>query len=181
MPDHLRTLTVVDHGNLLGLMGNYPAAYDALRSVNIDRDGILPIAKAIYYIDLSEVCHRLNEWAQADIWHEKMLQIYRDLPENKAKREIEVSVNASVVRWHYRRSEYEQALNVLNASQTKHLATAVELALLDAEVQLKLNRPDIARARLDYVLANGGRMYATVQAHQLLAQCLPAQAQANTK
>lgn len=150
-------------------MGGYQKVYELLSSVNIDKDaGMLPIYKVVYYNNLADACALLQKNEQADIWYAKMMQLYSDMKENKMKTALVPNILSAQASNLFRAGAYQQAIAVLDSIRPECLSQAIDNALLSARAFLKLEDKEKARERLLFVIANGNRLYAVVEAKALL-------------
>lgn len=167
---------LMDHGVALREFGEFQRNYEILKSINVDENsGIPPITKVVYYNNLSDACSCIGDDVQAEIWYQKMIQIYNGMPENKAKKKLDCAVKLSTAEAWYRRNDFEQALNTLRCVEPTQLAEQVGLALSYAEVFVKLNNYEEAIANIRFVIANGNKLFAVKRAYELLNVCNSAQ------
>lgn len=163
---------LMNYSVALSEIGELQKNYDILKSINIDElSATLPIHKLVYYHNLSDACDSIGDAVQADIWYQKMMQIYNSMPDNKFKKQAVPVVNqATAVAW-YRRGDFNQALNVLKCVQPNDLRQRVSMAMLCAQIFIKLNDFDTAKANLQFVVANGNKLFLVNEAHKLLQIC----------
>ena len=165
--DHLATL--LDYCTTLMEMGELQKAYDILSGMNIDKKAGTPnIFKAIYYNNLASACYLLGDNASADIWCEKMLQIYRDMPKNKLKKMLDDSAIISSAEKSYRNGDYSGAMLTLNQAELKNKRAKVNASLLRAQIYIKAGNMENARKELDYVISNGNKCYDVTRAKEIL-------------
>ncbi len=168
----VRQVLLMNYCVALSEIGELQKNYDILKSINIDElSATLPIHKLVYYHNLSNACDSIGDAAQADIWYEKMMQIYNGMPENKFKKQVVPVVNqATAVAW-YRKGDFNQALNILKCVQPNNLRQRISMSMLCAKIFIKLNDFDTARANLQFVIANGNKLFLVNEAHKLLQIC----------
>lgn len=165
-------LLLMDHAVALGKTGEFQKNYDILKSINIDElSSTLPITKVIYYNNLSSACAALGDNVQADIWYQKMIRMYISLPDNRMKKRIASTVNLTTAEAWCRRGDFDQALNTLTHTVPENLRQKVSIAMTYAEIFMKLNDFDTARANLQFVIANGNKLFEVNKAYELLQIC----------
>ncbi len=177
----VRQLLLMNYSVALSETGELQKNYDILKSINIDElSSTLPVHKVIYYNNLSDACDSLGDTVQADIWYQKMMQIYNSMPDNKFKRQVVPVVNLATASAWYRRGDFNQALYTLQYVAPKDLRQRVSMAMLCAQIFIKLNDFDTARANLQFVVANGNKLLLVNQAHELLQMCNASQSVTNS-
>ena len=167
----LRQTMIINYCVGLHYIGNHQLDYDTLSSINIDKHaGMLPVNKAIYYNNLSSVCHELQKQVEAEMWYTKMMQIYNDLPDNKLKRNLETAVQSAQANHYYYTGEHEKAMELLSTVKPKNLLGEVDLHMQLAQNYLALGEKDLARENLQLVIEKGNKLYAVTEAKELLAK-----------
>ena len=165
--DHLATL--LDYCVTLRDMGGIQEAYDMLSVINIDKKASTPnVFKAIYYNNLADVCWLLGDNAAADIWCEKMLRIYQDMPQSKFRKHLDSAALISSAERSYRNEDYSMAMLTLNQAELKNTRAKVSAALLRAQIYIKAGNVENARKELDYVISNGNKCYDVTRAKEIL-------------
>ena len=166
-----RTELLINYSAVLGDMGEFQKAYEILSGINIDKKAGTPnFNKAIYYNNLAYCCYLLGDNAAADIWCEKMLQIYRDIPQGKIKKMITDAVLISSAEKSYRNGDYSGAMLLVNQAELKHTRIKVNAALLRAQIYLKAENIENTKKELDYVISNGNKCYDVVRAKKILSE-----------
>jgi tetratricopeptide (TPR) repeat protein len=166
-----RTNLLIDYCAPLCDMGEFQKAYDILTGINIDKKAGTPsVVKAVYYNNLAYACYMLGDNASADIWCEKMLQIYRDMPQNKFKKMLDDTSLISSAEKSYRNGDYSGAMILINQAELKHTRIKVNAALLRAQIYLKAENIENAKKELDYVISNGNKCYDVVRAKEILSE-----------
>jgi tetratricopeptide (TPR) repeat protein len=125
-------------------------------------------AKAIYYNNLADVCWLLGDNAAADIWCEKMLRIYQDMPQSKFRKHLDSTALISSAERSYRNEDYSMAMLTLNQAELKNTRAKVSAALLRAQIYIKAGNVENARKELDYVISNGNKCYDVTRAKEIL-------------
>lgn len=166
-----KQLTTINYATALRNIGEYEKAHVLLSNVNIDKyPGMLPAAKLIYYNNLMDILALLgNEW-EADIWYNKMMQIYRDMKENKQKKQFEQMVNSACAQHFFCKQQYDLALRMLDNAKSEYLSQEVDNAMLYARVCLAMGNTEKAKEKLQFVIQNGNRLYCVTEANEMLAQ-----------
>lgn len=166
-----RQLLLLNHCAALRELGELQKVQDILKAINIDKlSGTLPITKAVYYNNLSDIYGLMGDSSQAEIWYLKMMQIYRDMPENKFKKVFQNTAFIATAESYFRKGDDDQAVSMLKQIQTDDLSLKAEIALLYAKISLKQNDLACAKANLQYILDNGNRLYAVTIAQKMLDQ-----------
>ncbi|MBQ7416288.1 MAG: hypothetical protein IJW14_04555 [Oscillospiraceae bacterium] len=161
----------INYACALRQIGQYQQALDVLNDINVDRyGGLQAVSKYVYYNNLMDVLTMMGRYAEAEIWYQKAVQIYKDLPENRIKKQLADSVESAAAYAWFRRGEYEKAKETLNATQPKELCNRVGHALLYARCCVAEGNLDAAREPLEFVIQCGNRLYAAQEAQILLQQ-----------
>lgn len=164
-----RELLLINHCVALRERGELQRVHDILTGINIDKHaGTPPYIKAVYYNNLADILDLLGDSAQADIWYAKMMQIYTDMPENRFKRALKNTVLLSSAEHCLRQGECNQALQLLRSVEHDGLQRSISVALLCARASLQMSERESARQHLQYIIANGNRLYAVTIAQELL-------------
>lgn len=162
---------IINHACALRNCGQYQQALDLLLGINIDRNsGTLPAAKFVYYNNLSDLMTLMCYYAEAEVWYQKQVQIFGDMPENKIKKSLRQTMESATASAWFRRGEYAKAQAALNAMQPKELSHQVGNALLYARCCIAQGYPEGARQPLQFVLDNGNRFFAVQEARDLLSK-----------
>lgn len=168
-PENIRQILLINQSLAFREMGEYQKAADILNSINIDKtSSTLPITKITYYNNLSDIYDLLDKTAQADIWYEKMVQIYYDMPENAAKKQIKDALESASAAYQYRKGNYQKTIDILSTLHTQNMAHNIDSALRWAQASLKLGDIQTARAKLNYVIENGNKLHSVTLAKQML-------------
>ena len=164
-----RQILLINHCVAMRELGALAEVRDTLMATNIDKvAGTLPMTKVVYYNNLSDIFSLLGDNAQAEIWYSKMMQIFNDMPENKFKKSLEQTVAMATAGNHFIKGEYSEALNILNQTKPDSLYSKVNAALIYAQINLKLNNIEEAKDKLNYIVANGNKLYAVKLAKEML-------------
>lgn len=168
-PESSRQVLLINYCVALREMGEYQKALDILSSINIDKcSGTLPVTKVTYYNNLSDIYDLLEDPAQSEIWYSKMMQIYKDMPNNSFKKALGSAVSSATAAHLYRIGNYEEVIPVLKQMKTEDLAHNIDSALLWAKTSLQLQDTQTAKKQLQYVIENGNRLYAVTVAQDML-------------
>ena len=168
-PETYRQTLLINYCVALRERGELEKMCSILQSINIDKSPqTLPWIKVVYYNNLSDAYTLLGDDVQAQIWYEKMMQIYRDMPENKVKRSLE---NASILAQAedcMRCGNYPRAMQLVTALKPEKLTEKMSVALLYAQIEIKKGNAEAARQSLHYVINTGNKLYAVKLAQKLL-------------
>lgn len=160
----------INHATALRATGDFDTALRILKEINIDKSpSTVNGIKFIYYNNLADLHHLTGQYDEADVWNEKARQIWRDLPENKQKKLLEVNVHAAAAEAAYRKGEYAQTMVLLDQITFPTLRGQVETALLYARCALQTGDTETTKAKLQFVLQNGNRLFCVDEARKLLA------------
>lgn len=171
LPDLHRQTITINYCFALYYIGNYQLAFDTLSSLNIDKHGgMIPVNKAVYYNNLSDNCRHLHKHEEAEIWYEKMMQIYNDLPDNNLKKNLEPAVLSARIDHHRYTGEYEKALELLGTVKPQNRIGEVDLHMQLAQNYFALGEKELARKNLQLVIEKGNKLYAVTKAKELLAR-----------
>lgn len=161
----------INHCLALREIGQYQKSWELLSAMNIDRHaGTLPQVKFVYYCNLCDVLTLMGRYPEAEVWYQKAIQIYQDMPENKAKQSLREAVEGMAADAWYRRGDYGQARACISARQPETLNNRVDQALFYARCCIAMSEPEAARQSLEFVITYGNRLYAVAQARYLLEQ-----------
>ena len=149
--------------------GRYQDALDLLNSINIDRYAtIVPVTRFVYYNNLTDILTLMGNYTEAEIWYQKAVQIYQDLPANKDKEKLRPVVEAMAAEAWFRRGEYEKTIECSNALYPPMPSSQINQAMLIARCYIALGQPEEARKPLEFVIARGNRLHAVAQARAIL-------------
>jgi tetratricopeptide (TPR) repeat protein len=161
----------INHACALRQIGQYQQALDVLCGINIDLySGTIPATKFVYYNNLMDVLTLMGRYGEAEVWYQKAIQIYKDMPNNKIKKQLTETVESAAAYAWFRRGEYAKAIEALNATHPKRLSSQVGHALLYARCCIAEGNAEAARQSLQFVIERGNRFYAVQEAMYLLGQ-----------
>lgn len=167
---NMEQVVKINHGLALMEVGRYQDALDLLNSINIDRyAGTLPVTRFTYYNNLTCILTLMGEHPEAEVWYQKAVQIYQDLPDGKLKQSLRPAVESMAADAWFRRGEYEKAIECTNALYPPEPCNQISQAMLVARSYIALGRPEEARKPLEFVLSKGNRLHAVSQARAILA------------
>ena len=162
-------LTALTYALALHMVGETRKCADTLEKINIDRyPGTMPYTKFIYYNNLSDVLFALDRTEEAQIWHRKAMQIYNDLPENKAKQQLSETVQLSEAEALYRSGSADEALRKAARVKLTSSLNVMDAAVLAAKCHIALEEPEKAREKLIYVAERGNKLHIAQEAKALL-------------
>lgn len=165
----------VNHALALREVGRYQDALELLNSINIDRyAATLPVTRFVYYNNLTDVLTLLGNYPEAEVWYQKAVQIYQDMPENKLKQRLRPVVEAMAADAWFRRGEYEKTIECVNALYPSEAYNQINQAMLIARCYIALGQPEEARKPLEFVVAKGNRLHAVAQARAMLNNTIQA-------
>lgn len=159
----------INHGLALREVGQYQDALELLNSINIDRyAGTVPYNRFVYYENLCDILTLTGNYPEAEVWYQKAVQIYQDMPENKLKQKLRPSVEAMAAEAWFRRGEYEKAIECANTQYPPEAINQINQAMLIARCYIALGQLEEARKPLEFVVAKGNRLHAVAQARAML-------------
>lgn len=169
--ESMRQFHQMNNALALRCTGKFEAALRMLKNINIDKSPatVNPI-KFIYYNNLADIHHLLDQYDEADVWNEKAQQIWRDLPENKQKKILSVSARAADAEALFRKGEYAETMVLLDQINFPTLRGRVEMALLYARCALQTGDVETAKTKLQFILLNGNRLFCVEEARKILAE-----------
>lgn len=172
LSEYNRHLLIIDCCAVQLELGEYQKAFDVITSINIDKNqGMLPIYKIVYYINLTSACIRIGRYEEARIWHDKMCSIFDDMKDNKQKRAMIPVINSLKARMAFASGDSLNAIRILNTIKPENLYAAVHNSLLSAKAYLALGDKQSAAERLQFVINKGNTLYAVTEAKNLLNDC----------
>ncbi len=155
--------------NALYEAGQYQAALDRLNEINIDKSpATFPGTKVLYYIGLYESCTALGHHEQAEIWYQKAMTIYRDLKEDRSKKQLDSSVAMVMGDYELRHGNPDEAMALHEKATENTMLERVTRRYLLARILLMQGKTDEARKALEYVVSNGNRLHTVTLAKELL-------------
>ena len=151
-------------------LGEYDEVYTTLMGLHLyENPGVLPHQKFVYLNNLFDVCLLLEKYEQADIWYQKLTEAYTQKIKNKKQKELcEDAMQIARAANCFRHGEYEECLSLLGNERSGCLANQISKAMLAANACLKLGQIDRAKTELQFVVQNGNKFYAVVQAQKTL-------------
>jgi tetratricopeptide (TPR) repeat protein len=165
----------INHAAALREVGRYQDALDLLNSINIDRySGTVPVHRFVYYHNLTDILSLVGNYSEAEVWYQKAVQIYQDMPENKLKQNLRPLVEAMAADAWFRRGEYEKAIECSKALYPTEPCNQINQAMLIARCYIALGQPEEARKPLEFVVAKGNRLHAVAQARAMLNNTIQA-------
>ena len=171
----MEQVIIINHALALREVGRYKDALELLNSINIDRyAGIFPNFRFVYYNNLTDVLTLLGNYPEAEVWYQKAVQIYQDMPENKLKQNLRPLVEAMAADAWFRRGEYEKTIECVNALYPSEAYNQINQAMLIARCYIALGQPEEARKPLEFVVAKGNRLHAVAQARAMLNNTIQA-------
>lgn len=167
----LKQVRTIDYAMALRSIGEYDQAFALLSTTNIDKyAGMRPVAKAIYYNNLMDLCMLMEKHQEAVIWYEKLLLIFHDMKPGKQKDRLRRTVESNRATYHFCKGEWEQALQALSTAKIENLSDRIENAMMYARVYLALGEVEKAIKPLQFVVENGNKLYFATEARELLAK-----------
>ena len=167
--DVMRCTYLIDKSLALRELGQLCEARDILVNIRIEETrGVTPHIKLVYYNNLSDIFDLLGDYERAEIWYQKMLQIYNGMKESKLKRSLRKTYLFQTATHCFRMGDDEQSAILLDQVESNVLKDKVELALLRALLCVRANRMDEARGYLQEIIATGNKLYAVQLAHKML-------------
>lgn len=156
-------------------LGEYERVYETLRALDVDvSTTTAPQTRLIYYNNLSDVCHALGKYEEADVYHNKLLQCAKLLKGDKARARFYPILLAADADAAYRRGEYAEAIALSEKAQsaygvrrTPHAGVCHELFV--AKAKLALGETEDARTLLFSVARTADKLHAKTEAEELLA------------
>lgn len=166
-----RQALLINHCVALRELGELQRAMELLSGLNIDKSaGAAPAIKVIYYHNLADLCDLLGDAAGAEIWLNKSLQIYNDMPDNKLKRGLKDVITLTTAEQLISQGQGDEAARLLQQLPTDQLTVRVSAALLRARICLLQNDRKTALLNLRDVVRCGNKLYAVRQAQQRIQE-----------
>lgn len=160
-------LVKMNHAMALRCVGEYEQSWLILNAIHIDKYHYSPVAKAVYYNNLTDILTLLGRNEEAEVWYRKTVQVINDLPP-KARKKLETARDLAIAEHFYRIGEYETALERRDAVTPANALARVENAIFRARCFLALEDRESARRELEYVIANGNRLHFVTEARSIL-------------
>ena len=162
-------ILTIDLAVALVYMGDYRKVYDILKSINIDKfASTFPIQKVCYYNNLADVCMKLEDFEEAELWYKKSVQLYADIKNSKLKAGFAGTMKSGEISVLYCKKDYDGALELLRSRKPECLLIEVEDALLCARIYIAQGKTELAKQKLQYVIANGNRTCLVSEAQDLM-------------
>jgi tetratricopeptide (TPR) repeat protein len=164
-------ILLIDKCVALRYMGQFDRVLETLINLNIDQySGTLPQNKVIYYNNMADAYLEVKDTEKAMIWQSKARQIAVDMKNPKIREALldTLSLNDAailVLRGQY--AEAEQAL-LTQAGKQKPLVKMISTAMLFAEIGIHIGNCDAAREHLNFVIANGNKVFDVQRARNML-------------
>lgn len=153
----------------LSCIGEYEKNLRELQDIRIDSlVGTVAQTKFIYYNNLASAYISLGDNVTAEIWYNKSAELLDAIKNQKIKEQMTDTHRFSKAQLLISAGKAEEGLELLNGVKARDIKMRVSLALSSAEANIKLKRYELAKPALEYVIANGNRLYAVVEAKKLL-------------
>lgn len=163
-----RNLTVNYCIALRGI-GEYEKAYEALKGLNIeDFPARMNLNKLILYNNLADLCFLLEKYDEVLEYHEKFEAIYNSLKMEKLDPAFQNAANSLCIDRLYINGDYLGALELMRNQKPTHLESRINTAFYYAKIYIKLGDKENAKENLNYVIENGNRLFAVVEARRML-------------
>ncbi len=179
----IRQIVLIDYYDALRWLGQYEKSYELLKAVNIDKEAGTELGtKTVYYYNLADICTQIGKYDEANIWYDKMQQVYADIKNVKIKQMHEHMVICGQAYAYYRKGEYEKAVQTMSDLVIALTATGesgsrkikkimlIDASLLLAKCYIELGELEKAKAKLEYVMVNGNKLHSVVEAGEILAK-----------
>ena len=160
-------LILINHAAALAETGEYQAAYDTQKSINIE-NCYVPLNKCVYYHNLFCFCMKLKKYDEAGIWFEKYMQIYGDIKGKNAKKALESITVLTRAMETYRKGQYMECIELVNSNKPSKLVERVSGAMIYADACIALGENERAAEALGFVIQNGNRLYCVTEAAAML-------------
>lgn len=151
-------------------LGEYDEVYSILMGLHLyETPGVLPQQKIAYLNNLFDICLLLEKYEQADIWYQKLTEVYYCQLKNKKQKELlKDTMQIANAANCFRHGEYGQCLSLIGDTHDGCLSIQISKAMLAANACLKLGKNDRAKEELQFVVQNGNKFYAVTQAKKML-------------
>lgn len=167
----VQQIILMNHAVALRSMGEYQRNLALLKELNIDKAaGMPPVNKVVYYNNLMDAYGLLEQYTDAKIWYHKMLQIYGDIKNPKQLEQLQRAVTCANIFYAYCDKNYEKALELLNEMPFTDMKSSIDHAMLYAKTALAMGDTKTAKAKLEYIVRNGNKLYAVKEAQEMLCQ-----------
>lgn len=166
-----RQILLIDYCAALRYMGEYGKVLELLESINIDKyPGTLPLTKAVYYINLTDIYLYFNNMGKAEFCQHKSIQLFNDFKNRKQKNILWTTIQYNAAEIEYLKRNYEKAIEILSSIPDTNLKDAVCRALSYAKILIAQGRNEEAKEYLDFVIDKGNSLVDVQTAKRLLTR-----------
>jgi uncharacterized protein len=152
-------------------MGQFDQVLETLINLNIDQySGTIPQNKVIYYNNMADAYLEVKDTEKAMIWQTKARQITADIKNPKIRASLQDTLSLNDAAILVLRSQFADAEQVLltQAGKQKPLIRMISAAMLFAEIGIHIGNCDAAREHLNFVIANGNKVFDVQKARNIL-------------
>ncbi|MCH5303684.1 MAG: hypothetical protein J1E41_02365 [Ruminococcus sp.] len=165
LPRNISQVNVINYCVALREIGKFREAYDILLTLNMDKSFVLN--KVVYYNNLCDLCHLMDDYDNANKYYSEMMSIYNNISNRHIKKGFSSNVYLSNVNDLYRSGNYNEVLLKLNEFKPDNLNQSVDTSLTYGETYIKLGNYDKAKEHLSFVIQKGNKLL-----NVKLAKCL---------
>lgn len=150
-------------------IGEYQKAFDCLMELNIDAlpEGANGV-KFICYNNLGDTCMMLENFPEASSYYHKALEIFPLILNEQEKDHLMQIHNGIQADLCYINKDYKRSSEFLEAIESNQKESLVSYALANAKNYIKLGNFEKATEKLEFVIANGNKLFAVVEAKKLM-------------
>ena len=168
--DKLTQIARINYAMALRQVGEFEKVLSILENISREQlDSAPELNRLVYANNMADVLSNLDRFDEAEIWYERTMDIYRNLPEGKIKESCRKPMMLSEAESLYRTGNYTDALRKVSAIPCQTRRFLMDATLLAARCDLALNQPEKATEKLNYIIANGNKLYCVEQAKRMLA------------
>ena len=158
----------IHHALALVFTGQMDQALEVMEHIPMDQAP--PQIKLLYHCNFCDLLFHLGQFEASSLHHEKALEIYAQMPDSRAKKSWEHTMDLNAIEENYRDGDYALALRKLSRIPSPTKRYVIEGALLAARCNLAMEDYDKATEKLQYVIDNGNKLYFVAEAKRLMIQ-----------
>ena len=149
--------------------GEYEQAYDLLRPLQKTAlSKAHPTSQTMYCAEIYYLASKLGKMSELEDWHTKVVDAYEKLELISHRKQLALSMAAHMVRYYMVRQEYDAFIQELEAIPVRTLREQVVYAMNMACYYVAVDELENAKKELDFVIANGNKLYIVTEAKVLL-------------
>lgn len=172
----VRKIVTINYCVALRNTGDYEKCYEILKSINVDPIAIDSNSRAtkdyptklVLFNNIADVCFFLKKTEEEIEYHNKVIEIYEKMPEGANKKAYKNLYDLTKSAMYFHNGEYEKALEFFANYTPKSPENAVSIAFSKALIHIEQKDFENARKQLNFIVENGNKLYAVVEAKKLL-------------